>query len=509
MILDTFYVLFKSNSDDLKKGGEEAVKTTDKVEKKLKEAETASTHLGSSFAGMIARASGAITALFSVGAVIGGIKAAAEYANTIGQLSAVLGYSSEALDSWGGAVTRAGGDAQTFYSTISSMDKSLKEIGKTGSGEAAQTFRKLGIRIKDAGGNVKSFIDLLPEIANKFEGLSKSKSDSLGAKLGLDQGTIMLLQKGGKEVQTLIAREKELGVVTKEQTEVSRKFKIQQQDTSHAFRSLFASYITDIIPIFEKSYKSLEGFAVLARKHKDFILGAIGAISAIILTRMIPAVISLTAAMLTNPAVWLAAAILAVGVAFGIVYEDIQKFKAGHDSLIGRAFKKWPEFEKVIRAIGKAFSYAAEKLGEFEDFLNSGGFTINPLKIIDTVIQRIVDGLKAGWQLWKQFSGAISEGFEAGKFLFDLVTGKDSKNSTSNGVANGINSFDKSPLSNQSSTAISNGAQTKNNTNNITVGPTTINTQATDPNAIASAFTQSLTKQTNFAANNLSSGRVA
>lgn len=509
MILDTFYVLFKSNNDDLKKGGEEAVKTTDKLEKKLKETEKASEKLGTSFMGMIRSAAGPLTALLSVGAVIGAIKAANEYAYSIGQLSAHLGYSSEALDAWGGAVSKAGGDAQAFYSTVSSMDKSLKEAARTGTGESAQAFRRLGIRIKDAGGNVKSFISLMPEIAHSFERLSKSRSDTLGAKLGLDQGTIMLLQKGGKEIQTLIAREKELGLVTKEQTEASRKFKIQQQDTSHAFRSLFMSYITDILPIFERSYKSIEGFAILARKHKGFIVGTIGAIASIITARMIPAVLRLTAAMLTNPAVWLAAAVLAVGVAFGIVYEDIQKFKAGYDSLIGRAFKKWPEFAAAVKSVGKAFSYAVEKLGEFESLLNSGGFTINPFVIIETIITRIVNGLKAGFELWEKFSGAIMEGVEGGKFLFNLITGGDSKDSKSSNVANGINMFDKNPISSQSTNSIVNGSKSINKTSNVTTGPITINTQASNPDDIASAFSSSLKKQISFGISNYDDGVMA
>jgi len=347
----------------------------------------------------------------------------------------------------------------------------------------------------------------LPEIAKSFEGMSKAKSSALGYKMGLDYGTILLLQKGSKEIDQLIAREKELGVVTKEQTELAERFKNQQKDTSHAFRSLFSTLLMDILPIFERSYKSLEGFAILARKHKDFLIGAIGAIATVITAKMIPALIRLSAAMLTNPAFLLAAAVIAIGIAFGLAYEDIKKFKQGHDSLTGRAFAKWPKLAKAIMAIGKAFSYAAEKLGEFESYLNSGGWTINPLKMIETIIGRIVDGLQAGWDLWKQFSGAISEGFEAGKFLFNMVTGNDGdKSKNTQGIASSISLFDKSPLSSQSNSSIVNGAQNKSSTTNINIGPQTINTQATDPNAIANAWQDSMKKQMNFAQSNYDDG---
>lgn len=45
---------------------------------------------------------------------------------------------------------------------------------------------------------------VLPELAESFEKLSKQESAALGQKLGLDQGTIMLLRRGRREVEDQI-----------------------------------------------------------------------------------------------------------------------------------------------------------------------------------------------------------------------------------------------------------------------------------------------------------------
>src|SRR5579872_231095 len=148
MILDTFYLLFKADSKDLQKGAKEAIKTTEDVNRALKTTDDISNRLGSSFAGLIGHASGAITALLSVSAIMGGIEKATEYTHNIGLMSAQLGYNSEVLDAWGGAVEKAGGSAYYFQYTVQTMDIALKEMAKGGDAEAAKAFKKLGINIK-------------------------------------------------------------------------------------------------------------------------------------------------------------------------------------------------------------------------------------------------------------------------------------------------------------------------------------------------------------------------
>lgn len=507
MILDTFYVLFKSNSDDLKKGGEDAIKTTKKVEESLKSAENASDNLGKSFGGMIAKASGALTALISVGAIMGGIHAATEYAHSIGQMSHQLGYSAEVLDTWGAAVEQAGGSAYYFQYTVQSMDIALQEIAKTGEGEAAKAFKKLGINIKDADGNARQFIDLLPDIAKSFEGLSRAQSSALGYKLGLDYGTIQLLQKGGVEIDELIKRQKELGVVTKRDTEVAEKFTMQQKDTSRAFRSLFVSISTEILPIFQKVSKFFETFAITLREHKDVVIGGVLGIATAVSAYLIPSLYRLvTAGKLINGvfAKWflIIGVLAAIGTAIGLLYDDFMVFREGGDSLIGDIVKEFPELKEIFDAIGDAINWV---IGLFKEF-NISPLTIiaQGLKGILHVITSIYRGLKDGIEL---FSDLKNLGGAAVDWVINKVTGNDnSEGKNARSVANSISDLDKNAISSQSSTSIVNGAQSKNNTSNVTTGAITINTQATNPDQIAGAFSNSLKKQMAFAQSNYDDG---
>ncbi|HXF28969.1 MAG TPA: phage tail tape measure protein, partial [Chlamydiales bacterium] len=210
MILDTFITLFKADTQELKKGVKEADDVVDKLEKKLSTSDEAATKIGNTFRSLVQTAIGPVSAFLTLGSIIGGIRAAEQYSESIGKISKVLGYSAEAIDSWSGAVERAGGSASSFQSTVASVDSTLQGLSKNVYNDAAKAFQHLGINVKEADGSVRNFMDILPELAEQFGNLSDQEAADLGKKIGLDYGTVMLLQKGQKEVDALIAREKEL-----------------------------------------------------------------------------------------------------------------------------------------------------------------------------------------------------------------------------------------------------------------------------------------------------------
>lgn len=511
MILDTFYLLFQSNSKDLVVGAKDAEKATDNLEKKLKETEGVSTKLAGSFSGLIGAASGAIGAILSVTAVISGIHAATEYAHTVGQMSDQLGYSTEVLDAWGSAVEQAGGSAYYFQYTVQTMDIALKEIAKGGDAEAGKAFRKLGIHIKDTHGKAREFIDLLPEIAKSFEGLSKSQSAALGYKMHLDYGTIMLLQKGGKEVEALIARQKELGLVTKQDADIAEKFKAQQKDTAHAFRSLFVSISSDVLPIFEKIYKFLEWVAVYMRQNKDLVIGTVIGISVALLSLV--DVGNLLSSVFSK---WLfIIPILGViGNALGLVYEDFVVFRKGGESAIGDLIKRFPELKEMLDLIGQAVDAVS---GYFKQ-MNLTPFTAL-VKGLNLVLELLLAVYKAAKPL-VAVVGAVAdfvgenlssntENRNLAEQFNKTADQNDRKRKLIEGTANTIGVFDRSSLSLQTPNSISSNSSNSNKTSNVTTGPITINTQATNSDEIANAFSQNLKKQMDHAQSNYDDGVLA
>lgn len=511
MILDTFYLLFQSNSKDLVVGAKDAEKATDNLENKLKETEGVSTKLAGSFSGLIGAASGAIGAILSVSAVISGIHAATEYSHAIGQVSDQLGYSTEVLDAWGGAVEKAGGSASYFYSTVKTMDNALKEMAKGGDAEAAKAFKKLGIHIKDNHKKAREFIDLLPEIAKSFEGLSKSKSDELGSKMHLDSGTIMLLQKGGKEVEALIGRQKELGLVTQKDAEIAEKFKAQQNDTTHAFRSLFVSIASDVLPIFEKIYKFFESVAVYMRKNKDLVIGSVIGISVALL-----ALVDVGKLLNIVFSKWLIIIpiLAAIGSSIGLIYEDFVVFRKGGESAIGDIVKKFPELKDMLDLIGQAIDAVT---GYFKE-MNLTPFTAL-VKVLNVILEVIGAIYKAAKPLVSvigavaDFAGENIAGNTENRNIADQLNKTTEENNRKRkliqGTASAIGSFDRSSLSLQTPNSISSSSSNSNKTSNVTTGPITINTQATNSDEIANAFSQNLKKQMDHAQSNYDDGVLA
>lgn len=536
MIFDTFFVLFEADNKNLKKNAKETEQIVEKTHKELVKTDEATKRLSHSIGEMVSHATGAIAAILSVSAIEQGIHAATEYAHAIGLMSDQLGYNSEALDAWSGVVEKASGYAGAgyyFQYTVQNMDIALKDIAKTADGEAAKAFRKLGIHIKDSDGHARKFLDLLPEISRSFEKLSKSQSSALGYKIGLDFATIQALQKGSKEIDELIKREKELGLVTKHDTEVAEKFKNQQLDTNHAFRSLFVMLGTDILPSLEKVYKFFEGVAIYLRSHKNLITGTIIGISVAVTAYLIPSIYAAArAGTLLNGVFskWfiLIAVIAAIGVAIGYIYDDFMVFKSGGESVIGDLVAKFPEIGEAIEYISEAISWLwglLKKLG-----VVSFDLLIGTLKFIAHMIVSIVKGFKAGYDLLKKI-GNVTGITKAVNYVVNKI--KNSDNEVENerkklGYYNNpeeikeIGDYEKSknildeaaskeninknlplPLVNNS---LTNNASNVNKTTNVTTGPITVNTQASNPDDISKAFSNTLTGHISHAIDNFSDG---
>ena len=224
-LIDTLVVAFTGDSTALKKSAGDAEKVIQKTKNTAVDAEKAINNLGKSLLDTIKSAQRTIAGLLSVGAITKSVITQASSTAAIGDFSKAIGANIEEVDAWGKAVAREGGSAEGFQGSIKSLTDSLTELTLTGSGPAAEAFARLGIQAVDAGGNIKSAFDLLPEIADSFEDLSEVEALALGQQLGLDQSTILLLQRGRTEIDQQIRKQKELGVTTEEDAERAREFR--------------------------------------------------------------------------------------------------------------------------------------------------------------------------------------------------------------------------------------------------------------------------------------------
>jgi hypothetical protein len=361
-ILETFYILFESNAEDVQKGTDEAFKATDKLEEKIKATDKAAVSAGSAFQSMMAGAAGAIASALSLGAIVNGVLSAATYADTVGKFSETLGLNVEDIDAWGNAVKFSGGSAEGFRSSVQNLSKGLTDFAVKGNSEIAPFFDKLGIKMVDAEGKVRDVMDILPDLADSFEGLTKQESAALGSKLGLDQGTILLLQQGKREVDAQIKAQKELGVITQKQAEVSAKYNDAIDATAIVFRSLFAVIGESVLPAFTRILEAIQTGGKFMRAHKDFFIGMMIALGTAITVYVLPSLYRMAAATLVAfaPYLTIGAIVAGVALAFALLYDDVMAFLNGHDSMIGKLLNDYPILGQMIDGLKVIFNSIKE-----------------------------------------------------------------------------------------------------------------------------------------------------
>lgn len=311
-ILETFYILFKSDSKDVKKGAKEAEKATKSLNKTLEQTDAKSEKVGQSFLNMSNSALKAFASIASVGTVFASLRNAVAGVNELGQVSRLLNVNAEDLDAWGNAVQRNGGDAKQFQSTLKSLSQTLNTTPSVA-------------------------LKALPAIAEALGKMNQAQADLFGRSLGIDQSTIRFLQQGRREVDYLIKKQKELGLITKSDTEITRKFNNAVFDLGRAFNDLSRKAAIPTLPLLTNTFEYLI-------EHKDLIKGAFIAVGvgvAALTTRLAaahPYVLAMTAALS----------------AFSLAYEDYQKFKAGGKSVIGLAADPQKTLSSAINNVVKS-----------------------------------------------------------------------------------------------------------------------------------------------------------
>lgn len=303
-ILDTFYTLFKSQgADEVKKDNERVKKSNDDVNTSMQKSNAVSEELGKSFKNLGNQLVGMATAGISLAGLLGGIRSAIDYAKNINVASQALQVNVSELDAWGNAVGQWGGSIQTFESALSNL---RDKLGTTGD-----------VALK-----------LLPQLADSFSQMNSFTAMNYGKMLGLDEATILLLQKGRREVEAIVGRQKELGVVTKEDAEAARRFNYAWQETGHSLRSVFLEVAADLLPMLTKMFNLFTDKAQYFRKHSDIIVGGLIAIG-------------VAAAFAFGKITLITTAVTALISAFGVLYEDIKAYKEGKPSFIGKVDKKY------------------------------------------------------------------------------------------------------------------------------------------------------------------------
>lgn len=503
-ILETFLILFESDSKEVKKGAEEAGKSTKELEAKLKSSGNASKELGSEFLRTARAAVGAITAILSVEAAIHGIERSLEFAHSMSEAAEAIDVNASELTAWAAAAEVTGASADDFVGTVKNLTSAMTQLDVVGKSRVKPFFDQLGIKMLDVHGKVRPVLDLFPELASAFEKMSKQESFGLGQKMGLSEATIMFLQRGRAAVDDLVKSQKELG-------ELVKKYGPETQKLAEAWDKARLSWRAALLSL---SGDSLSGLTAIAawldrvgkwvQAHGDFVKkflwGVAGGLTAV----------AIASGILLAPWVLILGAILLVSAAFALILDDIDNFLQGNDSAIGRLRDLYWQF---IAWLVRGFQWCWDQIkdgwnsvvawfqAKKEDFLRGFYYIRDGIleifenikkHILDTIqaiidaVQKIKNWLGLGDDNTITINGTISDGrsSDAGS---NLYLGKSA-----------IGQADSSPLAAQSGNSLLLGASAGSSiskSNSVSIGEINIQTQATDADGIAAAAKETFSRE--------------
>lgn len=462
-VIETLYLLMKWDNSDFNKGAKEALKTTKDFQEKVEGSDRVVKKLGRSFEYLALNLARATLGFLSINSLVSASKNAAQYADALYMLGQETNNNVEDLDAWKGAVDRVSGAGKNFESSLKGMSEALGEISIGKGGDLAAKLGMLGIHVRDAHGRVKSALPIFFELSKVFARVGKTRAIGLGKELKLDPGLVLFLQKGPKAIEEAIEAQKKLGVTSIKNAEDAHTLLGNIADVGTAFRKVFENLNSVNAPLFNEVTEHLKDLAIYLQSHAEEVAIGIKAIAIGITALLIPALIG---------AVVASAPLLGLVTGAGLIYVALEKLW-GLIEQFPPVFNFFVDgWHKLTKSVVDDIRWMVKELAHFT-----------------------LPGLDS-----------ITKAFDYAKTLKDKISGHVTL------VAQGQQAIAQSnnvPIALQSSTSLANNNNQSNRSTTVNVGPTTINTQATDAQGIANVFHGTLKDMLTNANNQTNTGRVA
>ena len=165
-----------------------------------------------------------------------------------GRLAHNLNMSVGDLQAWEGAAQRAGGSAAGIDSAFTSLTQQFQQFALTGQSAVLPYFRQLGIDVSDAQGKLRPMSDLMLDLADRFSHMDPARAQAFGASIGLDSGTVNLLEQGRAAVQQLLDAQKQLGVANDQDAKNAQNLTNDLLDLQQGVTSLARTILNDLSP---------------------------------------------------------------------------------------------------------------------------------------------------------------------------------------------------------------------------------------------------------------------
>lgn len=515
-ILDTFVSIFTADTDELKRGYDQAGRGADNIVDRLKQAENQSKKTGDELASMAKKAIGFFAAAVLANQGVQEIVAQAAEISRMDDVSDSINVAIEDVDAFGKAMQYLGGDKSDAEGSLVAVFASVSDAATDAGSSAAKAFKAIGVSAKDAQGNARPIIDVLYEVSDAVAGMDIDKAKEYLATIGVtDRTTVEAIIKGRSTLEGMMNAQKEMGVVSKESALRAKAFEAATGSLTSGLDRAKQSITSAVLPAFTLVVEWLSKMVEWANKNKDAVVGFFIAIATIVAVAYLPAMISAAAATIAalSPLLLIAALVAVVAAAFALLYDDVMNFVAGNDSFIGQIIDQYPALGRVITSLIDAvkllFSVYSDILNWLTDltgvsFDSMGGFIKDYIHFLLSTLNSVVE-----WG--EQFTGHFSSVAEGVAAIFEwlvekvraaigfITGGIDTVRSGLKSVGGWLGFGDEEDTATEPERVLSRELGTSNNNHmlpstvpNITAPPT-----ATPPSERATPAIQTVEKQTN------------
>lgn len=434
-ILDTFYLLFKSDAKDLDKGLKESEKGAAALIEKVKAADVASTELGKRFLDVAKRGAAVLGLGVGFAALAKGITKTAEEYTKLEKLAEQFRSTADAVDEFRDAGELLGIDGEKTIGGLTTLEGHIQDTA-LGLGRAKKLFEELGISVVGVDGKVRPTAAVMGELASKFKDFDRGKQLRIMERLGLDPALLKLfnadmgaLQKRMNDIDRSTGFDLDQAVKrSKEYTKAQKALGVELASVGMWFGKLGEKIKLAILPWFtravELATKAVNFLFKFIIDNKSLVEGAFVAIAAAVSVILLPALVRAGVAMLaaTWPFVLGAIVIGALVAAFAILYDEIVNFMDGNDSLIGQFLTKYPKIAEVLRDIGAVLGWLYDTfVSVVEIVVALGKLGVGAVQNLWAALTEFWQSVVMGAQQSADAVGALFTKFLEGQPLLKLI----------------------------------------------------------------------------------------
>ena len=180
----------------------------------------------------------------------------------LGRTARNVDMNAKSLSTWQGVAEAAGGSAEGITGTISNLSSAMQEAALTGNNRLAPVMRALGVNLADTGGHARNVGDVLTDLNRRYNAMhiDPARFASMMHMIGVDDGTINLLERSTTEFDKL-RQEQEKYAATTADADAAQRRQSGWRELLLTSQSLGRSILTALTPAITGAMKAVQQWA--------------------------------------------------------------------------------------------------------------------------------------------------------------------------------------------------------------------------------------------------------